>query len=65
MFQMSLPPGVFSSSALSMLVFDPTVRVSTTGDSPLTVTASLKVPTFIGASMLIVCPCRRTTSSRT
>ena len=31
-----------------MLTFDPTVVVSTTGDSPLTVTASLSVPTFIG-----------------
>ena len=47
-----------------MLVWDPTVLVSTTGDSPLTVIASETEPSFIGASILVVWPCRTITSSR-
>ncbi len=63
-FQMSRPPGVVSRILLSMFTFEPTERVSTTGDSALTVTASASAPTVIGISTVTLSPWRTTTPSR-
>ncbi len=61
---MSLPPGVFSSRFLSRLTLTVVLLVSTTGDSPFTVTSSFTVLTFIVNSSVMVWLCRSTTFSR-